>query len=144
MGESPIPPGFHFTFHTSGVINAPGTPRTFRRALSTPKPHQLCLLRFRLPQLLRQVEEERRDLLIPLEYDRSHVLEVQMTIIDHQTPVVIADRGEQFALVFQVHDAGGQRDYSIQLTFYRRDVPWSDATTITWVSQDPDLYGFRV
>jgi len=141
--EAPIPPGFHFSFHTSGVISATGTARTYRGPLSTPGPRTLCIIRFRLPGLLRLVEQDPRDLEIPLVCDPNRALEAQLTIVDSDTPVIIADRGEQIALIFQVHDATGQRAYSVQLTFYRRDVPWTDATTITWVSQDPERHGFR-
>jgi len=76
-------------------------------------------------------------------FDSNRALEAQMMLIDDHSPVVIAERGNQCALIIRVHDKTGQRKYAVQLSFYHRDVAPSDATTFTWVSQDAEVYGFQ-
>jgi len=68
-------------------------------------------------------------------------LEVLMTVVDNDSPVYIADKVNECALLMPVADATGKRGYGVQFTFYHGKKPWTDVTTFTWVSKDAEKVG---
>ena len=142
VGEGHVPPGFHLTFHTTGVINCTLGARTYRAALTGTKPHQLCLFRFQHPRALRQVTWEAPDLTLPIAIDPSRALDGQLTLIDSDAPVVLGNRGPQIAVILDLLGGEGRDQLSVQLSLYHRLAPSPDATEMTWVSQDAVQHGF--
>lgn len=140
-GEQPLPTNFHFSYHTSGIINADPMPRTFRAALSQTEPHQLARFLFEHPGYLPLGKVRSRDVVLPLHVHDSVALQGKLLTIPVDSVAFFTDVSEQAAFAFNALNSENAVQYRIQFSMLAADDPWPQQTTIEWVSQDPDVRG---
>lgn len=143
LGERSAPEGHHLTFHTSGVINETGGPRTYRASLSSASPHQLCSIDFAHPALFRTTEPRPLDVILPYVPLEHTAVRGRLTVVPDAAAVFFDDTPVQTAIVFSVQD-GRRVALPLQFSLLNRNVPWPAETNVISVSQDPAVHGFAV
>jgi hypothetical protein len=141
LGHNPTGSDFHFTFHTSGVINAPGMPRTYRKPHSTPGLHEFCAIDFKHPLKLRRVETRKRD--IPVRWDPpSHgAIRGILLATPGDTVGFFEEPAFQSPLLLRLPDDGPGANLFLQFSLLIQSAPWPEDSKVVFVSQDPEQRG---
>lgn len=142
IGEVQLPPGFHLTFHTSGIINSCPGARTYRSPLVKPGLHQLCRIDFEHPAYLPAARSRATDVILDGDFRFTHALRGMLTLIPDGTAAFYTDVAEQVVFILNVRARDHRATNKLQFSIFATDQPWPAETTITWVSQDAQSHGF--
>lgn len=139
LGEMPFPPGFHITFHGSGVINDhAGGARTYRAPLHGDAPHQLCRFSLEHPDFMETTKPRDRDLIVPGELNLDYAWQGSLVIVPKNVAVFFDDVEAQIAMILHGRRTDQSVAYRLQVSLHCARHQWPTETAIEWVSRDPD------
>ena len=144
LREESIEPGrtdFHFSFHSSGVINAGGQ-RSYRMPFKASDVHQLCLISFEDPGYLPPVAPRRWDVVLPSVLDERWSLQARLSIPPADTTIFFEDVEVQTAVLLPAVKHGHAATV-LQFSLFERLSDWPEHTLVQLVSQDPEVHGFQ-
>jgi len=127
---------FHFSFHTSGIINARGLMRTYRASHSKPGIHEFCAIDFRHPRTLRVVDRGRDNILLPWQSPPSSSLRGVLMATPEDTVGFFHEPTLQLPLMLRLPEDGPGRTLFLQFSLLAQATDWPEDTRVLMVARD--------